>query len=1002
MVNKDTTFGAMSRQRKSSLPIVIPTNNKSSYSNNPHKDAVKVKNTRHVADEYYGDNDDDEDNYDGDNDDFTTFQAPSIETSPIPKYARNMIQKNRKTSVIFSSKPSTFFNNVKKKKSSSGVSSSSSDNNFPLHNLSDRDEKAFEDDRKISDISIEELSSNESSPAVSRRSSAKKLSETQKEDLGYSSMREKTVPKNTSAYHLNLTNKLKESTSKKIGLWNEKINTQQKIDSLNRSIYSLDGGQRRRSKKISSNVPQRNLEEEPRLFSRRNTDSFVTGYEEKLKSPDLVRNKSRRSLSEKVSSFFGGKKKSQDQSNVIIPKKRSSTVVAPEPEKVEEQVVVVVEEDQPRSRKPSRKISQNLQITPQQVTQLRKCSRSSKENEERKLSFAEIQRKFSSTVNPPFRHRGNLVDQSTQTCESTQDSKTDSRASDFKKYSAQEISASPSLRTRRSSLPVTMGFTRTQSPFEHEGFTPFEPYSTITEYGEQPIPPVATRSKSACRCNFEPGTENMFIEQIRKQSNNNPNSNNNNNNNNNMQNQTVLEEDLNFDNDPMIDQEYEEGFDVFDKKNENTSDDSASLPSWQKQSMAALATVEKTRRLSLNPPPTQPPTKKPLRRNKSHDIKRKLSMSHSISNPPWYQSEMPITPDIRIDALSATTQSVDEASLCQSMSEGYDDQPTKISVIHRPNLSQLTFEDDHEFNHDNRSFHTLEDLKNIRRLSKTNDIEYDESDSDEMDDDDFEDQFEQYSDNDEIRTEESQPVVEYKITEPQQTNQRRRKFGVMHLHALDNLPQRRRSVYQRDMNQDMSNSLDFLDPSGGNSFGRKMSTAFGTIAHPFLQFDKSDDIEIVSDQNTLNVIVDSYDALNMDIDIASGTSYISQVPQIPDNTVIKSNFVLFHRNHLDNLDEEEQEAMTSSSTITTPSTRNSNVVQPTSPNINSPQPPQLDEDEFENAVGFLERKKREMLRTSASTKEHVDSPKSRRKGKHLCISCLVYFRACKMSVFYLY
>lgn len=972
MVNKDTTFGAMSRQRKSSLPIVIPTNNKSSYNNTGYgksqNDAVEVKNIRHVADEYYGDNDDDEDNYDGDNNDFITFQAPSIETSPVPKYTRNLIQKNRKTSVIFSSKPSQFFNNVKKKKSSSGVSSSSSDNNFPLHSLSDRDETAFEDDRKISDISIEELSSNESSPAVSRRSSNKKLSETQKEDLGYSSMREKTLPKNTSAYHLNLTNKLKESTSKKIGLWNEKINTQQKADSQNRSIYSMHGGQRRRSKKVSSAVAQKNVDEEPRLFNRRNTDPFVTDYEEKLKSPELQKNKSRRSLSEKVSSFFG-KKKSQDQLNVITPKKRSSTLVVPEPEKLEEQVLV--EEEQPRSRKPSRKISQNLQITAQQVSQLRKCSRSSKENEERKLSFAEIQRKFSSTANPPFRHRGNLVDQSTQTCESNHghDTKTlpDTVTSYFKKFSFQEKPSPP--RTRRSSLPVTMGFTR-ESPFEDEGFTPFEPYSTITEYGEAPTPPVSTRSKSACRCNFEPGTENMFIEQIRRQ-----------NDDKNMQRRTVLEENLGFDNDPMIDEEDEDGFDDFDNKNENTSDDPVSLPSWQKQSMAALATVEKTRRLSFNPPPTQPPTKKPLRRNKSHDIKRKQSMSHNISNPPWYQNEMPITPDICIDALSATTQSVDEASLCQSMSEGHDDQPTRVSVIHRPDLSQITLEGD-EFNLDNRSFHTLEDLKNEKvmltnkaRLSVTKDSEYNKSDSDKMDDDDFEDQFEQNFDNGAFCTEESTPVIDFKITEPQQTSQRRRKFGVMHLHALDNLPQRRRSVYQRDMNQTMSNSLDFLEPSG-NSFGRKMSTAFGSIAHPFLQFDRSDDIEIVSDQNTLNVIVDSYDALNMDIDIASGTSCISPVPQISDTTS-KSNFVLFHRNHLDNLDEEEQDATTT--TATTVSSRNSTVVQPTSPGeFNSPQ--QLDED-FENAVGFLERKKREMLKASESTKEHVDSPKSRRKGK---------------------
>ena len=951
MVNKDT-FEVMSRQRKSSLPIVIPTNNKPPLYNNARNNTYDDqqndggKNLRNVTDNdvYYGDNDDDEDNY-GDNDDFITFQAPSVDTSPVkhePRYTRNLIQKNRKTSVIFSSKPCTYFNNVKKKKSSSGVSSSSSDNNFPLHTLSDRDEGAFEDDRKLSDISIDELSSSESSPSVSRRTSAKKLSETQREDLGYSSMREKTTPRNTSAYHLKLSNKLKESTSKKIGLWNEKINTQQKADSQNLSIYSLHG-QKRRSKTSSSNI-EKNVDEKSKTIGRRSTGTFVTNYEEKIKSEPKI--KTHRSLSEKVSSFFG--KKSQDQSNVLL-KKSSSTLVVPEPEKVEEQV----EAELPRSRK----ISQNLQITTQQITQLRKyseCSRSSKDDE-RKLSFADIQRKFSSTFTPQSRQRVNLVDQSTQTDVNNRlmvHFITNNPELSDSPFSSAHRTTSPTLKTRRRSLPVAMGYKQRLSS-DSEGFSPFEPYSTITEFEEQP----ATRSKSACRCNFEPDSENIFIEQIRRQHTN-PSSPRTKQEERGVK-QTVFEEDcMEFDDFPMVSEEGEETFDYFDHENDSRdiSDEPVSLPSWQKQSLAALATVEKTRRFSFNPPP--PPTKKPLRRNKSHDDKRKRSISHNLLNPPWYQNEMPITPDFRINALS-TNQSVEETSQTQSMSESFEDQSARVSVIHRPDLSQIEFKNiDLNFprNLEKKSFHTLEDLKNENvmlsnkvRLSVTKYSDYNTNEDD--NDDHLKDQYEEAVD-DELRNEEPKPMLKFKITEPQPTgNQRRRKFGVMHLHALDSLPQRRRSVCQRDMSQELSNSLD-LEPTS-NSFGRKMSTAFGSIAHPFLQFDKSDDIEIVSDQNTLNVIVDSYDALNMDIDIASGTSYITSVPQDLDKNT-SSTIVLFHRNHLDNLDEEEQE----STAIAADS-------------------PQMSED-FENAVGFLERKKREMLRPST---KNVDSPISRGKGK---------------------
>ena len=1002
MVNQDN-FEAMSRQRKGSLPIIIPINKRSTSYNNARNNTYDTQqydgegdNTTNNTllrnnsnnDVYYGDDDDEDDE---DIDDFITFRAPSVEPpSPVkhepPRYTRNLIQKSRKASVIFGSKPNTFFNSVKKKKSSSGVSSSSSDNNFPLHGLSDRDEGAFEDDRKISDISIDELSSSESSPSVSRRSSGKRLSET-KEDLGYSSMREKTVPRNSSAYHLNLTNKLKESTSKKIGLWNEKITSQQKADSQNRSIYSLHGTKRRSKTTIEKNeTPE---EPPPTSFSRRNTGTFVTNYEEKLKTEPKI--KTRQSLSEKVSSFFG-KKKSQDQSNTLTnsSKKRSSTLTVPEPEKVVEKSEIEVNVDQPseiqicenedvlddeektRSRRPSRKISQNLQVTTQQLTQLRRfseCSRNSKDDE-RKLSFAEIQRKFSATIAPSNRQRVNLVDQSTQTEVSNRLMVHNVNNPQLPRNVSevfQPKAISPTLKLRRSSLPVSMGYPHAVVK-EYEGFTPFEPYSTIDEFDEH----VPTRSKSACRCNFEPDTDNMFIEQIRREQ---TKPSHDNNKREGSVKQTLPEEDdMDFDNEP-INQVGEEAFDYFQNNEDNEEggedddDTTVSLPSWQKQALSTKTTVEpKTRRFSFNPPPTHSLPKQPLRRNKSHDLDRKRSICYNILNPPWYQNTMPITPDIFVNALS-TSLSYDETSHSQSLNESYDDHPSKVSVIHRPDLSRISLDlEGTGFNLnelEKKPFHTLEDLKEgnlllysdkprsstihkqeSRERSKSNVAKKDEEDVNQ-------EHWDQDQDKELIepmqRPRKGSMVLELNVPGQQDEgssptcggNQRRRKFGVMHLHALDSLPQRRRSVYQHE---------------------RKTSTAFGSIAHPFLQFDQSDDIEIVSDQNTLNVIVDSYDALNMDIDIASGTSFIKSVPRAPDNNITNSSVVLFQHNHLDNLDEEEQE------------------VEPRRSLQHQQQQQIAGGEDFENAVGFIERKTREMLRTSQSTKEHIDSPKSRRKG----------------------
>jgi len=248
-------------RRKVSNPIPI-TYNQPNMENNSYNNRNKV-----------GHYEEDEDNNDCPAHDIVPLRQPvAPKTSIENRYTRNLIinSRNRKTSVVFGQKPSSYFENVKKKKSSSGVSSSSSDNNFPLTSFNEKEEVDLI--RKCSEFSLDEISSNDTSPAGSRKTSEKKLSDT---DYGYSSLKEKRTPKHSSVYHKELTKKIakngKDTTSSRIGLYENRISTEQKSSF---SVYDRRG--RKKQSKTEEKLDDRN----------RSTDTFnwKDGFHKRSKS----------------------------------------------------------------------------------------------------------------------------------------------------------------------------------------------------------------------------------------------------------------------------------------------------------------------------------------------------------------------------------------------------------------------------------------------------------------------------------------------------------------------------------------------------------------------------------------------------------------------------------------------------------------------------------------------------------------------------------------------
>eukprot|EP00111_Clytia_hemisphaerica_P006236 TCONS_00018061-protein len=1038
MVNKDTFEKTTKPQRKSSVPIVIPKNNGRKYNgfNSLQPDyeksfTRKITPTRKISNpvdvpmifdrkrsEINYDNDTNENSYD---DEFISFDASHIQdnqtknTELTKNYTRNLIQRNRKTSVMFNSTRSTthYSENVKKKKSSSGVSSSSSDNNFPLHtHFTGHSETPFEDDRKFSDISIDELmSSTDSSPAVSRRSSSKKLSDISREDLGYSSMKEKArVPKTSSTFNSNLNNKLgRQSTSKKIGLWTDKINSQQKANNETSTIYSLRDKKKRTSKKESNaqdKINENNKSNESdgldKIKPARRRNTTITSDETERIEKIEPRPKVHRSISAKVSSFFG-KKRSRDVTNNSTGEEAIKKKISASVQPVEETVT----EEKPKSQPPSRKTSQHLQLSSQQVTQLRRQSETNNryKEEERKLSFVELHRKFSANTPAPQRRRTSaantqLVDQSTQTVDmatQTINNKLHYLQIVNNQHFNNTKSLSPSPpKERRRSLPMRM-FGSTNYDFG-EKFSPLEPNSTIPE--SELIDQRKSRSV-ICRCgNYTLECNDNKKHDIGLNTIDDVNDD-----------WGIAEENEDIDDEDDLDfgtsgpdsdfnteisdtglpswqrqaklSYQKEEFGGVSSSEGNTdlseSEEPSSLPSWQKNALAndVRKTSKPRRKFSYNPQPTQP-IKKPLRRNKSHEIN---SINHPLSNAPWYQDETPVVPNIRTTALS-TSLSQDETETTSqscSASEAVDDQP-KVSVIHRPDLSQIALQrersyyDDHNDGLDDfdkpteKNYVNLKDLKNAPNIDLTSNLEAISLDPLDPLEDQIRSRANTFDNN--MPNEFRNMVPELPATLPRQ---RRRKTGIVHLHALDSLPQRRRSVYQRDTSE-ISNSFDGVaEPS--SSLSRKISTAFGGGFPHFMQDDANDsgptrkmstafaampyphlpeEVELVSDQNTLNVIVDSYDALNMDVDIAGGTSGMASVQPFDNN-----NIHLLYRQQLDNLEEEEQDQ---------------EIMTPTAGTT-----PPFSEDSYQNMSGFLEKRRRELLVKSDATREHASSPQTNRK-----------------------
>jgi len=425
-------------RRKVSNPIPI-TYNQPNMENNSYNNRNQV-----------GHYEEDEDNNDCPAHDIVPLRQPvAPKTSIENRYTRNLIinSRNRKTSVVFGQKPSSYFENVKKKKSSSGVSSSSSDNNFPLTSFNEKEEVDLI--RKCSEFSLDEISSNDTSPAGSRKTSEKKLSDT---DYGYSSLKEKRTPKHSSVYHKELTKKIakngKDTTSSRIGLYENRISTEQKSSF---SVYDRRG--RKKQPKTEEKLDDRN----------RSTDTFnwKDGFHKRSKSmrersPDrssVKTEKIKRSISEKiVASLFTKKNKNQGTNFTDNNNKVTHPTSKPSLTSKLSNANKIVESLKP----PIRKLSQT--ISPSAA---RRKSTSSRHSDERKLSFAEIQRKFSATTFEP-RRRGSsnveLVDQSTQT-DIGQRSFVTNTPQQFTPYQNQP--SSPPKPSRRRTLPYNYMLTET-------------------------------------------------------------------------------------------------------------------------------------------------------------------------------------------------------------------------------------------------------------------------------------------------------------------------------------------------------------------------------------------------------------------------------------------------------------------------------------------------------------------------------------------------------------
>lgn len=230
-------------------------------------------------------------------------------------------------------------------------------------------------------------------------------------------------------------------------------------------------------------------------------------------------------------------------------------------------------------------------------------------------------------------------------------------------------------------------------------------------------------------------------------------------------------------------------------------------------------------------------------RNKEN---QNLNHTHNIFTFSSHSNnEMPVSADCRISLKSVSLNGGDESSDDESDSD--DQAMQRPSVIHRPimKIKNESAETGSDTSTSDCNYRTLKEVNNrILGIGRPSSI-VSSIDSD-------------YPDN----LSRSRSTTATTIDEPIiPAKERRRKYGITHITALENIPKRRISVMQEYAFSDRGSCDEQDSYLQENSLTRKFST-YAALAHPLVTFQDERDTEVLSDQKTIDVIFDSLDALS--------------------------------------------------------------------------------------------------------------------------------------------
>lgn len=742
--------------------------------------------------------------------------------------------RSRKISTVLTSRPYMPLNITKKKKSSSGISSSSDDSNFQ-HQLG-----VFQDAyRKRSDESMEEISSLGSSPQ-----SPKKLSQDdgkKKIDLGYCS------PKISSSenFHATVTKELsgKEKKESLIGLF-EQISTTGIQESKVNSIYEFRKNKRRsavaKQLQVTGNVRKRLSMPNTTSENASNNENNVTNEDKKIasynpQSHENEKDNRRRTQTLNPGNNCDSKKILTDNTDMC---NGDVSLEAPPPP----QRRISSTAFEPRRRVSSMTLEE-LNITVDNNKEIQVSSSNYYKDTSKELSELLLSSSIPSN-NIPKRRFSSII------------------PADSKKLMKNEP------KRRFSSALHYLHNEECQAPTFHELQLRFSPndvrQNSIDVTEERKYGFISTIDKS----------NNIFVAQIQ-----------------NEKAQPSFEEDIS-DNNDYNNSEILSPTTLFDIPNISSSDKICRRYSYnpphdsytnskqavRKNNSLDLPNDRKLRRTSLTALQNVPWGDKRLSREAqlcrentidecseptasskdySSDGTSTISTlsrqsmngegmnpnSYNVFNyPTFYDNEVPVSPEYRTFARSLS--SLDNESSGDE-SDGDDQAVQRPSVIHRPNVKLKCKADNGSDTSSNCNYRTLKEVD-----SKTLGIQSKSSIASSFDSD--------YPD----YLYRSRSNTQTTIDEPKApAKDRRRKYGITHITALENIPKRRISLMQEHAYSDRGSCDDQDSQYQENSLTRRFS-AYAGLAHPLVTFQDEKDTEVLSDQKTIDVIFDSLDALS--------------------------------------------------------------------------------------------------------------------------------------------